>query len=40
LSIFWKASLSNCQHAAWPTVILSFMETRWKTLALLTRNLI
>jgi len=24
----------NRWHAAWPTVILRFMETRWKTLAL------
>jgi len=33
-----------CQHysrqAAWPTVILRYMKTRWKTLALATRNLI
>jgi len=30
----------NSRHAAWPTVILRFMETRWKTLALPRRNLI
>jgi len=29
----------NSRHAAWPTVTLRFMETRWKTLALSTRNL-
>ena len=29
----------NSRHAAWPTVILGFMETRWKTLALSTQNL-
>jgi len=28
------------RHAAWPTVIVIFMETRWKNLALSTRNLI
>jgi len=30
----------NSWHATWPTVVLRFMETRWKTLALSTRNLI
>jgi len=29
----------NSWHAAWPTVILRFMETRWKTLALSSRKL-
>jgi len=29
----------NSWHAAWPTVILSVMETRWKTLALSPRKL-
>jgi len=27
------------RHAPWPTVILKFVKTRWKTLALSTQNL-
>ena len=30
----------NSRHADWPTVILRFMETRWKAPALSTRHLI
>jgi len=30
----------NNWHVAWPTVILRFMETRWKTLALSPLNLV
>jgi len=30
----------NSRHAAWPTVILRFIATRWKTQALSTQNLI
>jgi len=30
----------NSRHAPWPAVMLRFMETRWKILALSTRNLI
>jgi len=29
-----------CWYATWPTVILRFMETSWKTLTLSPRNLI
>jgi len=36
-SVFWAYRL-NSWHAAWPTVILRFMETRWKTLALSPRK--
>jgi len=28
------------RHAAWPTVVLRFMKTCWKTLVLSTQNLI
>jgi len=28
----------NSWYAAWPTVILRFMETHWETLGLSTRN--
>jgi len=32
-SVLWVYR-HNSWHAAWPTVILRFMETRWRTLAL------
>jgi len=35
-----KVYRHNSRHAAWPTVILRFVETRWKTRALSIRNLI
>ena len=31
-----RAYWHNSRHAAWPTITLRFMETRWKTLALST----
>jgi len=37
-SEFWICG-HNGWHAAWPAVILIFMETRWKTLALSQRKL-
>jgi len=37
-SVLWVCR-HNSWQAAWPTVILRFMETRWKTLALSTRKL-
>jgi len=37
-SVLWVYR-HNKWHAAWPTLILRFMETRWKTLALSPRKL-
>jgi len=37
-SVLWVYR-HNCWRAAWPTVLLRFMETRWKTLALSPRKL-
>jgi len=37
-SVLWVYR-HNSWHAAWPTVILRLMETRWKSLSLSTRKL-
>jgi len=38
VKVLWVCQ-HHSRHAAWPTVILRFMKTRWKILALSTQNL-